>query len=158
MQGCFEVPETYQPRPVHFEGMRILEGWRIKVYSILYGDLVMDWPEFDQAIEVLGKSLPQPPVTRDRPGVGFIIAHRGCGKDYCVLNWWAGVNEFFTRLRTRDQEGNSYWRPGQETESVCVWDLQVIWFERQAYVETVLSTIEGPDVEANLQRHLEISV
>ena len=27
----------------------------------------------------------------------------------------------------------------EKGESICIWDLQVLWHERQAYIDTVLS-------------------
>ena len=36
----------------------------------------------------------------------------------------------------------------------CVWDLAVIGFEREAWLEAVLSNPRGPDVEAYLARRL----
>jgi hypothetical protein len=47
----------------------------------------------------------------------------------------------------RQQSPGATWRPARESESVCVWDLEVIWLERQAYVQTVLG---GGDVEGYL--------
>ncbi len=48
------------------------------------------------------------------------------------------------------------WREAAHTASICVWDLQVMAFERDAYVETVLSAPADPDVEAYLARHLDL--
>ena len=31
------------------------------------------------------------------------------------------------------------WRPAGVNESFCVWDLRVIWWEREAYVGTMLT-------------------
>lgn len=36
----------------------------------------------------------------------------------------------------------------------CVWDLRVMWFEREAWVETVLANPAGPDIEQYLLRRL----
>jgi hypothetical protein len=37
----------------------------------------------------------------------------------------------------------------------CVWELPILAFERDAWVETVLSDAKRPDVPAYLERRLE---
>jgi hypothetical protein len=39
--------------------------------------------------------------------------------------------------------GPEGWRPAAGGESFCVWDLRVIWWEREAYVTTVLAGRPG---------------
>jgi hypothetical protein len=37
------------------------------------------------------------------------------------------------------EPSDAEWRAARDSESVCVWDLQVIAFERDSYVMTVLA-------------------
>ena len=90
-------------------------------------------------------------VTDKRPGVGFAISHQGNGADYAVLGWWDNENELPLRVVVRPQTPDGSWRPARDGESVCVWDLEVIWFERQSYVQTLLN---GGTVEDYLERHI----
>jgi len=154
----FKVSEPYRVRPIRFEGVRGVAGWRLKLYSITYGPEPVDWPCYEDGLELAREALPQPPIQADRPGVGFVIAHQGRGGHYLVLNWWANENEYFNRVFVRPRAGDQPWRQASGGESACVWDLQVIWFEREAYVETVLSPPAGPDVEAYLARRLDAAV
>lgn len=59
-----------------------------------------------------------------------------------MLCWWDRENELPIRVFVRQHDG-SPWRPAQGSESVCVWDLQVICFERDAYVHTVMAGRAG---------------
>ena len=43
------------------------------------------------------------------------------------------------------------WRKAVEGESICAWDLEIIWEERQAWIETML-TGSAPDPDAYLRR------
>jgi len=71
---------------------------------------------------------------------------------YTVLCWWDRENELPIRVWVAEQDGGApVWRTARDSESVCVWDLEVIWEERQAYVETVL----GGESETAQQRYLE---
>ncbi|RIK29394.1 MAG: hypothetical protein DCC55_38030 [Chloroflexi bacterium] len=38
--------------------------------------------------------------------------------------------------------------------AACVWDLRVLCFERQAWIETMLANPQGPDLDAYLARQL----
>lgn len=56
--------------------------------------------------------------------------------DYLILCRWDRQNELPTHVFVADDTG---WRPAADQESFCVWDLRVIWWEREAYVATVLA-------------------
>jgi hypothetical protein len=75
-------------------------------------------------------------VAAGRPGVGFAILHQGATIDYFGLYWWDGQIELPARVYVRGPKG---WRLAAGGESFCVWDLRVIWWEREAYVTTVLA-------------------
>lgn len=83
-----------------------------------------------------------------RCGAGFLIEHQGNSLDYLVLGWWDRENELPLRVYVRD--AGTPWRAARGGESVCVWDLQVVWAERPAYVGTVMNPAMG-DVAAYLQ-------
>lgn len=146
--------ELFRPRPVRFEGLRELAGYRLKVYSVRYGLGGLDRAVYEEGLALAGPSLPRPAVAEGRCGVGFVICHQGRGVHYLVLNWWARENELPGRIWVREF-GVGAWRPARADESICVWDLEVIWFERNAFVEEVLSK-EPADVGAYLGRVLNV--
>jgi hypothetical protein len=143
--------KPYIARPIRYAGLAEPHGYRIKRYVILYGGGPFREDDFERGIEMAFESLPRPAVTDNRPGVGFLIMHQGNGADYIVLGWWDNENELPLRVVVRSQTADGQWRPAREGESVCVWDLEVIWSERQAYVQTVLG---GGTIEAYLDRHI----
>lgn len=129
----------YAPRPRRCLGLRDLGGWTLKHYEI---SIDGQWPDeagFGTAIALAEAALPQPPRDGGRIGVGFLVLHRGRGCDYLVLAWWDRENELPTRIFLREHGGGGEWRAARGNESFCVWDLEVIGFERDAYVATVLS-------------------
>ena len=66
-----------------------------------------------------------------------------------VLRWWDRENELPIRVWVAEQDGGPpRWRPAQGSESVCVWDLDVIWHERQASVRTLLAKHPAPDADS----------
>lgn len=141
----------YAERAIRFHGIRNSSGFRLKLYSIRYGSGEIDWPRFEPALADACAALPEPAETAHRPGVGFLIAHQGQG-DYVVLGWWDNENELPLRVFVRD---DSKWRAAMGGESICVWDLQVIWHERQAYVRTFLNADCVDPVNAYLRDALQ---
>jgi hypothetical protein len=142
--------EPFAEREVLFREVRRHGGWSLKVYSVRHGSEAMDWEGFDAAYAPAVESLPAPDLEAGRPGLGFFIAHQGRTGDYAVLGWWNRENELPLKISVR-RDRNEPWRPAAEGESICIWDLEVIWEERQAWIETMLSPA-GPNGEAYLSR------
>ena len=157
----------YEPRPRRFLGMELRAGFRIKLYSIALRGVEFDRARFERAWELAERALPLPaveaaepaPLAAPRgedgsvvgwpglPGVGFAIMHQGATGDYFVLSWWANENELPTRVFVRAGDG---WRPARDGESFCVWDLEIMWHEREAYVRAML-TRGGAGIEGYLR-------
>jgi hypothetical protein len=142
--------EPFAERDIRFEGVRTGDGWSLKVYAVRYGPDPLDRDAFDDALERARATLPPPDAGEGRPGLGFFIAHQGRTGDYGVLGWWNHENELPLAIQVR-RSRDEPWRAAEAGESFCVWDLEVIWAERQAWVETMLAR-GGPDGEAYLGR------
>jgi hypothetical protein len=72
--------------------------------------------------------------------------------DYLVVGWWDNENELRMKIWVTE---NGQWREALN-ESFCVWDMQVMAFERDAFVATLLQ--KQPDVAAYLQQQLTINL
>jgi hypothetical protein len=89
------------------------------------------------------------------PGVpGFTIAHEGKSAAMALVYWWAEENEIHRRAYAAPLplEGPEALAPLTGTGMACVWELEVIDFERRAWLEDVLI---DDDVEAYLGRALD---
>jgi hypothetical protein len=126
----------------------------LKQYSVCHAGQTFDDARFSGGVEQAVAALPQPARTTERPGVGFVILHQGNGIDYTVLAWWDRENELPLRVFVCDSPGANEWRPARDSESVCVWDLQIIWAEREAYVRTILAESVPDAVAAYLAQSL----
>lgn len=144
----FAPQARYAPRPRRFLGALPRKDWRIKRYAIWREDAVFDDARFDAGVRMAARALPEPAIAPGRPGAAILILHQGVTADYVVLAWWDSDNELplHVWVRTPDEAD---WRPAGERESICVWDLEVLWGERERYVRHVLAA-ETPDIEAYL--------
>ena len=136
--------QTYAPRPIQFLGIEAVNDYQLKFYSIVYGDEPFQRAGFETGLALAKEMLPNPAINLERPGVGFVILHQGRTGKYLILCWWDCENELPTKVFIEDEKG---WRLAVGGESFCVWDLEVIWLERETYVGTVLA---GKTVEEYL--------
>ena len=136
----------FAPRIAAFHGIVDRAGHRLKGYTMRYGERPVDWEEHREGIELALAALPEARPEEGRPGLGFLIVHRGRAAEYVVLAWWDRQNELPVKVFVRNE---GPWRPAREGESFCVWDLEIVGRERDAYVGTVLA--DG-DAEAYLAR------
>lgn len=141
--------EHFAPRHIEFHGLRLVRDWRLKLYSIAYGPAPVEWTSFTPGMSLAETCLPEPAVTSERSGVGLLIAHQGRTGNYVVLGWWDRENELPLRVFVSPNRRPQSWRAAEGSESICIWDLEVLWAERQAYASTVLHP-GGGDVASYL--------
>lgn len=147
--------DAYAPRPIEYLGLVEQQGWRLKFYSVVDGQALLDRSDFGKGFRLVLHHLPQPATNEERAGVGFLIAHQGRTANYAVLCWWDHENELPIKIAVRRPEERGGWRPARGRESICVWDLEVIAFERQAYIATILA---GGASEAAAEEYLARSL
>lgn len=80
----------------------------------------------------------------------FAIFHEGANAQYLVLAWWGNANELFTSVSVREPTG---WLVESDQYSFCLWDLEILWAERNIYIETMYSG--KTDLEAYRYQRIE---
>ena len=146
---------VFRPRAIDFHGIRLFKDTQFKVYSVIYGTKPMKWKVFEEGFTFACNFIPSPPLPTSNPGLGFLIAHQGLTGDYIILCWWARENELPTKVFLREK---NEWRPAKEEESFCVWDLEIIWYERETYISTILSDEDSNVIEQYLSQALKIHI
>jgi hypothetical protein len=147
--------QSYEPRPVAYLETWAPEGWLLKVYGIAFRG---DRPPPDTvaaARETALAALPRPAQDEDRYGVGFLVVHEGQDARWLLVDWWGLESVLHHRLFVSPLEGAPAFRPADPALTACVWELPVLAFERDSWVETVLKDAHRPDVAAYLGRRLE---
>ncbi|MBZ5521882.1 MAG: hypothetical protein LAP21_06540 [Acidobacteriia bacterium] len=131
----------YLPRWVEAKGIIALNGHRLKPYSMHISANESKRVLSNHELQELLRKCLKPPADPMDHGVGFVIVHYARDGDYLLVSRWYGGNmlkhELFRISHTRQG-----WRavPLRSTNIVaCVWELQVITFERQAWVYTAMA-------------------
>lgn len=145
----------FAPRRVAPLGILTVGDWRVKRYR-LNCDRPVEFPSIPSLEQLIRRTLPNPAATPSRAGAAFALEHAGERLIYAVLCWWDNENELVTRVFIRAQSAED-WTAAGDAYSFCVWDLEVMWFERNAWIECMLGRGSG-DVEAYLSRWLTVDV
>ena len=82
---------------------------------------------------------------------GFTIAHDAATAGLGLVYWWANENEIHQRAFASPLGDPGRLEPADGTGMACVWELEVIDFERRAWLDEVL---KGGDTERYLDRTL----
>jgi prepilin-type processing-associated H-X9-DG protein len=155
----FTLQEPYKPRPIRFLELWQESGWRMKVYGIAYNRDLPRRELVEAAKRVARQRLPQPAITSNRYGAGFLGIHDGRGANFVFVDWWADENELHHHVYISPAGQPTQLRYATEADSkACVWDLHVMNFERQAWLDTVLTNPAGVDLEAYLAQRLNEEV
>jgi hypothetical protein len=149
-----KLQEPYQPRPIRFLELWQEAEWRLKVYGIAY-QRPLPRPELLEAAKRVARPRLLSANGQRHYGVGFLGVHDGRGANFVFVDYWADENELHHHVYVSpadDPVALDYVTPTGLV--ACVWDLRVLGFERQAWVDTVLANPAGPDVEQYLLRRL----
>jgi hypothetical protein len=133
--------------------MERVGGWRLKVYGIATPGRVPRRALVEATVSVARKVLP--PIDRDRPGIGFVIAHDAATVGIALIYWWQSANELHQRVFTSPLDAPEALVPVADPAAGCVWELGIIDFERRHWIDDVL---KRGDVERYLTRHLDAQV
>ena len=91
--------------------------------------------------------------------VGFIGAHEGRDASFVFVDFWGNGNELFHRVfLSRSNDPHALAAAKGSDSSVCVWDLRVQSFEREAWIKHILRKPERPDFEMYLAERLNEDV
>jgi hypothetical protein len=145
--------EPYAPRPIRTLGLWEEAGMRLKVHGIAY-HLAQPRPEVIDAVrDLVQRELPQLIAGQNHYDVGFVGVHDGRGAIFVFIDFWTDENELRHHVYVAPKGHPAQFEYKTSSGLIaCVWDLAVIGFERQAWIDCVLANPNGPDVDAYLAR------
>jgi hypothetical protein len=133
----------FEPRYVTPLGLWEVDDWRMKAYGLTLTDAAPRGSLVEESQTVVADALPDPAVTDDRYGVGFVIVHEGVDGDYVLVDHWFGENMLRNQVFWRRAHEPALWPVPSDGPTVCVWELAILAHERQAWVREVLEPANG---------------
>lgn len=131
----------------------------MKLYGIAYRRETPRPELIEAARQTARERLPRPATTESRYGAGFLGIHDGRGANFVFIDWWQEENELVHHVFVSPADKPEMLEYKTPTGLIaCVWDLRVLGFERQAWLDEVLTNPDGPDIEGYLARRLNEDV
>lgn len=149
-----KIKSSYATRPIRFIEIHQHQGWQIKLYSISIKDEFVSQENIQKAKQHLDHWLSKSKAyDLDTYQIATLILHEGKEGCFAIINWWIDENmlQNFVYLREDDSEFELFSDNGMTT---CVWEMAVLWHERNAWVKHILMKNENPDFEAYLSEQL----
>lgn len=155
-----QISNGYKARSVRFMDYVNSNGWTIKVYGISMRKALVSTELIEYAKSNLAKWLEKSndyPLTTYK--VATLIVHEGREGVFTLLNWWIDENMIQNQVyfSTYDKP-NDFEYFSDRGIICCVWELAVIWFERNAWIQHVLDKSDQPDFAAYLKETLNAEV
>ncbi len=146
----------YATRNVRFHEIFRCPNWQVKIYIISSTASVVDAAIIYQAkYELPGWLKASNKSGLEVYGYATLILHQTKYGVFAVINWWLDENmlqHFVYLAPIKDPLSfNLYSYNGIIT---CVWELSVLWHERNAWVSHVLMNPGNPDYQAYLDDQL----
>ncbi|HYP00784.1 MAG TPA: hypothetical protein VER76_11385 [Pyrinomonadaceae bacterium] len=152
------LQEPYEARPVRFLEEWQHAGWRLKVYGIGYRRERPRAELVETAKRLARACLPEAGAGGNY-GVGYVGAHDGRAANFIFVDWWADENELHHHVfAAPSDELNDLPEITATGVSVCVWDLRVQCFEREAWLDAVLRNPNEHSLDDYLRRQLNEDV
>jgi hypothetical protein len=145
--------QPYQARSFRFIEPISIGDWRMKLYGIAWHRELPRHELVETAKRVAADQLAK--ETSHNYKVGFIGVHDGRDACFVFVDFWGNENELFHRVflaRSNDPAGLS--AAASADSSVCVWDLRLQSFEREAWIKHVLRKPDTPDFDGYLAERL----
>lgn len=147
----------FKPRVTGFMGLQKCNDWTLKCYGIS----IIKKPLGKEMLIGIKKYLPgwlKNAGLTDLPvyKAGTLILHEGKEGCFAIICWWAGENmlQLFTYL-ARNEKPGIFELISDKGIVCCVWEMEVLWFERNAWVEEVMKQKDNPQALENyLNKHM----
>jgi len=144
----------YQIRPIRFIGLENFEEWTFKVYSISCRLEKANQLWIDSAINQFPIWIRNVNNTNKKNyRVATLIVHEGREGCFAIISCWVDENmlQLFAYFAGDIQKVDFQLISDKGLVS-CVWELAILWFERNAWVNLVM---QDPDNPLALQNYLQ---
>lgn len=153
-----KIKSVYQKRPIRFIEILQHKDWKIKLYSISIANKSVSHENIERAKLHLDEWLSKSSLHKlESYKVATLILHQGKEGCFAIINWWIDENMLQNFVYLLD-DNNEFILFSNNGITTCVWEMAVLWHERNAWVKHVLRKKENPNLSAYLNEQLNQDV
>ena len=144
------IKSSYKPRHIKFIEIFECNVWQLKMYSITMHQALVSKAHLTEVKANIATWLQKSETTSlINYQLGTVIIHEGKEGCFAIINWWIDENmlQQFVYLKQENSAFELYSNNGIIT---CVWEMAVLWHERNAWVYHILKNNTLPNVNAYL--------
>lgn len=143
--------QQYQGRKIEFTENIIIDDICVKAYTITNREQFEAEITYKKCLDLLPKwieNIKESSLPTHRNA--FLMVHEARPGTLIILCWFTGENMIETKIYYADFENPSEINPSiyKEKQLVCVWELEIVFHERKAWIKHVLSNAENPDFKS----------
>lgn len=147
---------AYRPRRTWPLGNRDLAGWTVKLYAMTASGAALAEATLEAAWSHALEAV-QPPESAATP-YGFLLVHEGNAGVWLLVDLWAADILEHHLFRAPLDDPTHFGPAPFQASAACVWELEVVLHERDAWVRHVLSRPEQPEFERYLKDVREVGL
>lgn len=130
----------FQKRPIHYLGLKEINDWTFKCYTITTENKAVSVDQISIVLSMIPNWLKGTELVEMKNyKVGVLIIHEGKEGTFGIVCWWVDENmlQLFAYL-AKGNDAKNFELISDKGIVSCVWELEVIWFERNAWVKEVM--------------------
>ncbi len=140
--------EPYKDRKIDYIKNIFVDGICVKVYTISNKEKFEADITFNKTLELLPKwtaNIKKSTIPTHRNA--FLMIHEAREGILILLCWFTGENMIETNIYYADFKNPSEINPSiyKERQLVCIWELEIVWHERKAWIKHILSNSNNPN-------------
>lgn len=149
--------QSYHSRPIRFVDRVLLDDWQIKLYWISWKGEKVNKELVERGIKIIHKRLKSVSNKFMHYNIGFGIIHEGKDGTYAIISYWIEENmldHMVFMFDTNNQDGFKRLEP--DSIVTCVWELEVLYYEKVAWIDHVLK--KPADLNAYLNSTVNVDI
>lgn len=147
------ITRAYTPRVVENLGINCSTSGCYKVYGIHLQDQTLNPILVTDGVLAL-PTLWQSVSDQD---TGFIIIHQAADGCYLLGYRWSGENMLEQRVLGKSNAADPVWKELDNPYiSACVWELEIIYFERSSWISTVMNQVGVVNTQLYLETQFPV--
>lgn len=144
--------DKYKPRQATFLKIHEAGDWRVKIYTLTQHEQFTSYDILDRVLDMIPawiKNGGNQDLSNYK--IATLIVHEANEGIFSILNWWVDENMLQNQVYlTSPEESAGFESISDSGIAFCVWELAIVWHERNAWIKHVLKNPEKPQFEAYL--------